>query len=131
MQGNEGIVICEKCGKEMSREYVIAAYYNNFSSHFKTEHAKIAWNVAFENVKLIDRKQQDYGPGNISQFGLVGVIIRMNDKIERLKNIFFERDGTPRKEVTVSNESIEDTLRDISNYGTIGYMVRTNQWPNK
>lgn len=46
-----------------------------------------ALKVALENIVLLDMKQADYGPHNISAFGLFGVIVRTNDKIERLKNL--------------------------------------------
>jgi len=72
----------------------------------------------------MDQKQQDYGPRNISGFGTFGVVVRMNDKFERLKSLFNK--GRRRRAV---NESIIDTFRDISNYATIALMIETNQWP--
>ncbi len=46
-----------------------------------------ALNVALENIKLLDRKQRDYGPHNISAFGLFGCVVRLNDKVERFKHL--------------------------------------------
>ncbi len=74
------------------------------------------------NLDLLCRKQQDYGPDNISEFGLMGVIIRMNDKMERLKHLV-------RNGLQPNNESVEDTMRDISNYGVIGLMLLAGKWP--
>lgn len=52
-----------------------------------TSAGKEALLVALENVQLLDKKQRDYGPHNISAFGLFGVVVRMNDKNERFKNL--------------------------------------------
>lgn len=43
--------------------------------------------IALENCLLFDRKQSDYGPGNISKFGTFGCIVRMSDKLERLNSL--------------------------------------------
>lgn len=92
----------------------------------KTPAAKIFVLYAIANAKLFDRKQQDYGPRNISGFGTFGVVVRMNDKFERLKTLF----GKGRRK-RATNESIIDTLRDISNYATIALMVERGEWPNE
>lgn len=81
--------------------------------------------IALENAILMDNKQKDYGSKNISGFGTFGVVVRMNDKFERLKNLFNNR----RKRAI--NESILDSFRDISNYAIIAFMVETKRWPNE
>ena len=86
----------------------------------QTEAAKQAFRICCENMKLMDKKQQDYGSGNISAFGEFGVIVRLNDKMERLKNL--------SKMPTVKNESIEDTYQDIANYAIIALLLRRNLW---
>lgn len=90
----------------------------------KTKVAIPAFEIMCENLILLDRKQQDYGPRNISSFGLLGVTIRMNDKMERLKSLL----GTKRRKP--QNESIQDSFRDISNYGVIATMLSRGVWPN-
>lgn len=80
--------------------------------------------VAFENAKLFDKKQSDYGPGNISGFGTFGIVVRMNDKFERLKTLFGKKRRKPQ------NESVMDSLRDISNYANIAILVETKKWPS-
>ena len=72
-------------------------------------------------VKLFEKKQHDYGPGNIAEFGDVGVLVRLNDKIERLKNLITNN-------LKASNESIEDTLDDIASYAIIMRIVRAGKW---
>lgn len=80
---------------------------------------------ALQNAKLFDNKQQDYGPKNISGFGTFGVVVRMNDKFERLKTLFNKK---RRKAV---NESVLDTFQDISNYAIIATLFETKRWPNE
>lgn len=60
-------------------------------------------------------KQYDYGHGNISTFGLKGVIVRLVDKIARLENLQRRPDPT--------NESIVDTWLDIFGYCVVGTML--------
>lgn len=91
----------------------------------KTMAGKIALQIALENVILLDRKQQDYGPKNVSGFGTFGVVVRMNDKFERIKHLFNNR---RRRAV---NESILDSFRDISNYAIIAVMLEKKVWPSE
>jgi hypothetical protein len=76
---------------------------------------------AIKLVQLLDKKQRDYGCGNITAFGMLGVVVRLNDKLERLKNL--TREGK-----LPVNESLDDTLRDIANYAIIGLLLRSKQW---
>lgn len=81
--------------------------------------------TCFANARLFDKKQSDYGSRNISGFGTFGIIVRMNDKFERLKTLLGKKRRKPQ------NESIMDSLRDISNYANIAIMVETNKWPDE
>lgn len=81
--------------------------------------------IALDNCVLMDKKQRDYGPKNISGFGMFGVVVRMNDKFERIKNLF----NNKRKKAV--NESIRDSLKDISNYAIIAIMLDSGKWPNE
>src|SRR5512139_2107405 len=85
----------------------------------KTVAAKAFLYVALQNTVLFDGKQSDYGSRNISSFGTFGVVVRMNDKFERIKNLFSKRRKRP------VNESIRDSFRDIANYALIAYMLET------
>lgn len=91
----------------------------------KTLAGREALKIALENTMLLDKKQQDYGSRNISGFGIFGVVVRMNDKFERIKNLFNNR---RRRAV---NESILDSFRDIANYATIAVMLEQKKWPNE
>lgn len=75
------------------------------------------------NALLMNRKQKDYGPHNISEFGVYGCLIRMSDKLKRIVNLMNNR---KRRNV---NESIADSFRDLSNYGIIAQIVDDGKWP--
>jgi hypothetical protein len=77
-----------------------------------------------EDVLIL--KQLDYGPGNINNApggAINGILVRMNDKMERLKHLNYHAEGEPQ------NESIDDSLLDIANYAVIAMMVRAGTWP--
>jgi len=74
-----------------------------------------------EDIQLFDRKQHDYGSGNIAKFGEFGVLVRTNDKLERLINLN-KRGDSP------ANESVMDTWQDLSVYGAIARVVKQDQW---
>ena len=67
-----------------------------------------------EMATLLASKQHDYGHGNITTFGLKGVLVRLSDKVERLINL---------KSKQARNESAVDTLRDIVGYCVIALML--------
>jgi len=65
-------------------------------------------------------KQKAYSTRAIKEFGLDGIIIRLNDKILRLKTLAYHK-----SEFTAPcNESIDDTLMDIANYANIALVLR-------
>lgn len=93
--------------------------------NLKTVAGRIFLRRAIENVLLMDAKQMDYGSKNISSFGTFGVVVRMNDKFERIKNLF------KNKRKRAVNESIKDSFRDLSNYAIIALMLENSEWPNE
>lgn len=68
-----------------------------------------------EMVALLCKKQHDYGHNNITNFGIVGVSIRVCDKIARIENL--KKTGAP------SNESLLDSYIDIVGYAMIATML--------
>lgn len=72
--------------------------------------------------ELLISKQKDYGHRNITDTGVIGLIVRMNDKIARLKNLHGFTDET-YKVKSAKNESITDTWKDIANYAIIALML--------
>jgi hypothetical protein len=89
----------------------------------KTHAGLEALKIAHENVQLLDKKHLDYGPGNISSFGEIGLLVRCNDKIERLKNLW----NTGRLH-DPANESVSDSWLDLCNYAIIAQLVRKELW---
>ena len=85
---------------------------------------KAWWRKAFEIFDIFCKKQQGYGPNNISQTGEKGVIIRMNDKMKRLLTL-----GLGEKESPLADESLRDTVIDIADYGIILLMCMDGDWP--
>lgn len=93
----------------------------------RTHQGREALRIAIDNVQLLDRKQLDYGPSNIAHFGELGVIVRVNDKWERMKTLtkpLFEG----RSADGPKNESLNDTWQDIANYAKIALMLRKGVW---
>lgn len=109
-QVNDRSVSPEKLFKLICEEYEIS-----------TDMGKLALKEALKNLTLFDRKQRDYGSGNISDFGEMGVLIRLNDKINRLKNLL-------NTQTSINFESLSDTWDDIANYGLIGKLCNLKLW---
>lgn len=93
----------------------------------QTDLAKQAMVVVTENVFLLDRKQQDYGPHNLTKFGVYGVVVRANDKMERIVNLLKREQAGGSSEA--QNESVADSFLDLANYAVIGYLLHTKRWP--
>jgi len=72
--------------------------------------------VQEEGKKLFEQKNQDYGDA-FSDYGVVGVLVRMGDKIKRLQSI------TSNGINVVKNESLRDTLIDLHNYAGMAIML--------
>jgi len=72
--------------------------------------------VQNEAISLFKKKNQDYGDA-FANFGPVGVIVRMGDKINRLASV------TGSSVSLIKNESIRDTLIDLHNYAAMAIML--------
>lgn len=66
---------------------------------------------------ILCRKQHDYGHENINMFGIVGVGIRLCDKIARLHNLY-------ANDIDPDNEAVDDTWADIVGYGVLADMLQ-------
>ena len=98
-----------------------------FDLECSEEQTKTIIEQLLSDIRLFDQKQADYGPYNISKFGVIGVLVRVSDKIERLINLHKDStltSGTP----TPSNESITDSWRDLSVYGAIARVLNEGNW---
>ena len=76
--------------------------------------------VQDEALELFTRKNADYGDA-FANYGPIGVIVRMGDKIQRLMSI------TKTNVQMVDNESLRDTLIDLHNYAAMGVMLIDEQ----
>ena len=69
-----------------------------------------------EALHLFAKKNRDYGDA-FAEYGPIGVIVRMGDKIKRLVSI--SNSGVS----LVDNESLRDTLIDLHNYAAMAIML--------
>ena len=72
--------------------------------------------VQDEAAKLFEKKNRDYGDA-FANYGPIGVIVRMGDKINRLSSV------TNNGINLVKTESIRDTLIDLHNYSAMAIML--------
>ena len=112
MQEEEAVAYCEK-------------EYPETCNEFK--------NIMAEQYVLFCKKQKNYGPSNISvgtdlksdgdvKLSLTGLWFRINDKIQRLKQLIIlgHKDNVGESEI--------DTFQDLSVYGIIAQIVSAKVW---
>ena len=109
-----------KNNEETAKEYCERVY-----PEMMDEYKRIMW----EQYETFCKKQRNYGSGNISvgtqlqtpddiKLSLTGLWFRINDKINRLKQLVVL--GHPDE----VGESVQDTFQDLSVYGIIAQMVQ-------
>jgi hypothetical protein len=90
-------------------------------------------NIMDEMYVTFCKKQRNYGPDNISvgtdlkttddiKISLTGIWFRLNDKIQRLKQLVV------LSQPDEVGESIQDTYEDMSVYGVIAQIVQRGKW---
>lgn len=82
-------------------------------------------NVFGEAMRILIGRHNDYGPGNIANGypdPLTALVVRMSDKMERIKNLLSTGNAT-------FGERMRDSWIDVANYGLIGVMVIDGAWP--
>ena len=72
--------------------------------------------VQNEGLELFKKKNADYGDA-FANYGVVGVLVRMGDKISRLQSI------STKCVSLVNTESLRDTLIDLHNYAAMALML--------
>jgi hypothetical protein len=75
-----------------------------------------------EVAAILLKKNADYG-GASFDLGLNGNMVHLWDKIRRYRNLVEKEQRAEQ----VNYESIEDTLRDIMGYATIGLLILGSQ----
>ena len=67
-------------------------------------------------MELFRKKNADYGDA-FSKFGIIGVLMRIEDKIQRCLSI--NATGV----ILVNDEGLKDTLLDLHNYSAMALML--------
>ena len=86
-----------------------------------------------EQYELFCKKQMDYGPSNIAmgtsletdeekRLSKIGLIVRINDKIQRLINLVVKNNREAQNEPTI------DAFKDLACYGIIAQIVDAGKW---
>jgi hypothetical protein len=70
--------------------------------------------IQAEGLELFIKKNTDYG-NSYKQFGLIGVLVRLQDKINRAMNV-------TQNSIQVKDETLRDTLIDLHNYAAMALM---------
>ena len=69
-----------------------------------------------EALELFTKKNADYGDA-FAKYGIIGVLMRMEDKLQRSVSI------TKNGAHLVNDEGIRDTLLDLHNYAAMALML--------
>lgn len=72
--------------------------------------------IQTEAINLFEKKNADYGDA-FAEYGTIGVLVRIGDKIKRLQTI------EKNKIALVNDERIRDTLIDLHNYSAMAMML--------
>lgn len=72
--------------------------------------------IQADALELFTRKNSDYGDA-FAKFGVVGVLMRIEDKIQRALSI------SEKGVVLVNDESLKDTMLDLHNYAAMALML--------
>tara|TARA_Y100000813_G_C24135400_1_gene339680 strand:+ start:1097 stop:1357 length:261 start_codon:yes stop_codon:yes gene_type:complete len=75
--------------------------------------------VQEEALELFKKKNKDYGDA-FANYGSIGVLVRMGDKISRLVNI-------DKNKIEIKDEKMRDTLIDLHNYAAMAIMLLDEQ----
>lgn len=88
----------------------------HYEDRVATEKEVIFQNYLNKMWDLYSRKNHDYGDSvskTFDEYGLTSFLVRMDDKINRIKTLNKSND------VRVVGENIEDTLLDLANYAVL------------
>jgi hypothetical protein len=72
--------------------------------------------IQSDGLELFKKKNADYGDA-FAKYGVIGVLMRIEDKIQRAMSI------TKNGVVLVNDEGIRDTLLDLHNYAAMALML--------
>jgi hypothetical protein len=72
--------------------------------------------IQSQALELFKKKNADYGDA-FAKFGIIGVLMRIEDKIQRALSI------TKNGVTLVEDEGLKDTLLDLHNYAAMALML--------
>ena len=75
--------------------------------------------IQSQGLELFIKKNNDYGDA-FAKYGMIGVLMRIEDKIQRALSI------TNTGINLVTDEGIKDTLLDLHNYAAMALMLFSN-----
>lgn len=76
--------------------------------------------ICKELEELLIKKNKVYGDQNVVKMGKLGVLTRIEEKIERLRHMI--------KNNIEDEESREDSWKDVAGFGIIGAMLERGKW---
>ena len=80
--------------------------------------------IQSEGLALFAKKNADYGDA-FAKYGVIGVLMRIEDKIQRSLSI------TKNGVNLVSDEGIKDTLLDLHNYSALAILLLNEEEKEK
>ena len=86
---------------------------------------KLLFAAFLKAFRIWQERQRKYGRNNIAKWGALGVLMRGDDKTERLRHIYA---GNRNESL---DESISDSWLDKVNYALMGAMLHWGWWPRE
>ena len=85
-----------------------------------TDRVQQLTDIQLKALELFKRKNADYGDA-FAKYGLIGVLMRIEDKIQRCLSI------TNSGITLVNDERLDDTLLDLHNYAAMALMLQVQE----
>lgn len=111
--------ICQSCEDDLLESYNVSKEIEPFKESNNVRHLKILDEIH----RIYEAKNGDYGDSFsklYKEYGMLSSIIRLSDKLERLKTL-------RTKTQLVNDESVRDTLIDLCGYAIMTVMELDNE----
>lgn len=121
---------CETCGKRWQQDPLTARWrgldgpspeeqLGAAAAGASPDHLSWLQSYLEEVLELMNSRGRKYGPGNIAEFGELGVLVRLSDKLARLRHTT----------ENFEDETSADSWMDVIGYGLIGLAWCRGDWP--
>ena len=109
---------CKSCGYKLIKLQQFRLITEMMSQPQTRQEMRISQynKIRNEAFGIFKKKNSDYGDA-FADYGSVGVIVRMGDKIRRMSSI------TSNSITLVEDECLRDTLMDLANYAVMGLIL--------